>query len=217
MADARTNSLIVTAEAADMKSVKALVASLDVAVPQQGKAAPSRGAVRFELVLLMIHAGSEASLGLPRTTTGAIDAADPNLVLSKLRDGVSKSAVTELVKVSMTADDGRPWLSRQTVQIPLPGAPGGPAFAGYTDARMELGVNPQGGKDGTRHLGINCRIDQFSDAGKPETGEPASRMPPSKESSNLEFSTPADDGKLSMAAIEARFGGSYVLFVRVTG
>jgi hypothetical protein len=213
--DSRTNSLVVTGEEADLNDVKSLVVMLDVPVTQ-GKPAPARRSVAFEVVLFMLAPGADEALKLPRTPAGVIDASDPEAVLAKLREGVGKAGVSEIAKLSLMADDRKPWKSRQAVQIPImTDARGGPSFAGYHEAVLDFGVSPESAIAGARRVSISCRIERFAD-----DKEERDTSPRAKQTSNLDFSASAEDGKLVMAAVEStasKFAGSYVLFVRVKG
>jgi hypothetical protein len=213
-ADPRTNSLIVTGDRTDLTAVKELVASLDVPVAKS-QPSPTGKSVTFELVLMMIDTSSEAAQSLARTSTGAIDSTNPDAALAKLRDGLGKGGVTELAKLAISADEGRPWKSHQSVQIPMVGdGKTGPRFGGYSEAETRFEVAPATGKDGVRRLMIGCHIEQFASRSEAES-DPAPGAPPAKQSSHLDFTTTAEDGKLVMAAVESGFGGSFVLFVRV--
>jgi hypothetical protein len=214
-ADPRTNALVISAEDADHANLKALIGALDrPAAP--GKAPTAAKSANFEIGLMMIKPGQEDALSLARTSLGAIDPADPDALLAKLREGVAKGLVVEVARLSVTSDEGRPWKSEQQVQVPMTSdVPGGPKFAGYAEAEIEFGVTPQTGKDGARRLAIACRIERFGDGTKADLGPATSSVPLTKHRSMIEFTTAVADGKLAMAAVESSVGGSYVLFVRV--
>jgi hypothetical protein len=214
IADGRTNSLVISAEEGDLKDVLRLVANLDVqVVNEKAPAAQPRKAVSYEIVLFALSSGADVAAKLPRTSSGVIDTSDPAAVLGKLRESVGQTGLTEVAKLSVMADDGRPWKWRQSVSIPVIASGGG--FNGYQEASVELALAPETARGGSRRLGISGRIERFADTAKSNDRE---GVPPPKSTSTIDFSSSIEDGKLVMSAVESaasKFDASYVLFVRV--
>jgi hypothetical protein len=214
MADPRINALIVTGDEASIALVKRLVAQIDV--PAAPKAAAPRRAATYEVVLFVLAPGAEEALKLPVTSVGVIDAGEAESVLGRIREGLGKGgSVTELSKWSLTADDWRPWKSRQSVQLPI--LSGHRQFGGWQEATMDFAVTPESSKGTERRLSISCRIERFVPTQEKEADTRA-EIPPPKHTSNLDFSVSTESGKLVMASVQssaAPFGGNYVLFLRV--
>lgn len=220
LADPRTNSIIVAGDDAAIATVQRAVALLDVAATH-GKVAATRKPVAYEVVLFMLAPGAEGSLQLPRTSTGVIDPTEADAVLAKVRDAAGKGSVTEIVKLSLTADDGKPWKVRQAVQIPMTQTDrsGAQTFGGFQEAVMDFGVSPDNAKGTTRRLGISCRIERFASATESQPTNP-SLIPPARLVNTLEFTVSADDGKLLMASVQSsasRADGNCLLFIRAKG
>jgi hypothetical protein len=216
--DPRTNAILVSAEEGDLDHIRRLVGALDVEPRREKPAGPApRRSVTYEIVLFMMTADAAVSAKLPRTTAGVIDASNPDAVLAKLREGIGQPGLTEVAKLSVMADDGRPWKWRQSVQVPvMSAARGNPTFGGYQDATVELSVNSESGRGVDRRLGISGRVERFAEV-EPKPDDPGP-VPPPKHMSNIEFSATVEDGKLVMSAVESaatRFDAGYVLFVRV--
>ncbi len=176
----------------------------------------------------MLNSVAEEALKLPRTSTGVIDPADAEGVLAKVREGAGKGSVTEVAKLSLMADDGKPWKSRQLVQVPvMSNDKGTSVFTGMQEAVMEFGISPEHATGVSRRLGVSCRIERFAPVAPRDPGNPdaparpeTNPTPPTKLVSTIEFSVSADDGKLIMASIQScasRTDQSCLIFIRVKG
>lgn len=220
LADPRTNSIIIAGDDATIATVQRAVALLDVAATH-GKVAAARKPVAYEVVLFMLAPGAETALQLPRTSTGVIDPTEADAVLAKVRDAAGKGNVTEVAKLSLTADDGKAWKVRQAVQIPMTQSDrsGTQVFGGFQEAVMEFGVTPDNAKGTSRRLGISYRIERFAPVTESQPTTPTA-FPPARLVNTLEFTVSAEDGKLLMASVQSsasRADGNCLLFIRAKG